>query len=118
MDHCELPVKESVFKSMLIEWSFTGICVRRALLEYFLGRPVLQSIFVDSDHTSNFVTRRLHSGIMILINNALIRTFRKKQNTGESITFGSKLVLLRIARGMTVKQCLKLKSISMGRFHS
>ena len=28
-----------------------------------LGKPVLQSVFVDSDHASNVVTRRSHTGI-------------------------------------------------------
>ncbi|KAL7523926.1 hypothetical protein ACHAXR_000363 [Thalassiosira sp. AJA248-18] len=63
-----------------------------------LGKPVLTTAFVDSDHASNVVTQRSHTGIMIFINNALIRVFSKRQNTVESSAFGSELVALRICR--------------------
>ena len=78
-----------------------------------LGKPILQSVFVDSDHASNVVTRRSHSGIFLFVNNALIKSFSKRQNTVESSTFGAELVALRIARDLTVEQRLKLKSIGV-----
>lgn len=39
-----------------------------------LGQDVLQSVFVDSDHAGNVVTRGSHSGIFIFPNNALIKS--------------------------------------------
>ena len=78
-----------------------------------LGRPVIQSTFVDSDHASNVVTRRSHTGIMSFMNNALIKSFSKRQNTVESSTYGSELVALRIARDLIVEQRLKMKSIGI-----
>ena len=78
-----------------------------------LGKPILQSVFVDSDHASNVVTQRSHSGIFLFVNNALIKSFSKRQNTVESSTFGAELVALRIARDLTVEQRLKLKSIGV-----
>jgi hypothetical protein len=65
-----------------------------------LGAPVSITCFVDSDHAGNKATRRLHTGIIIFINNAPIQVFSKKQNTCESSMYGSELVAMRIARNM------------------
>lgn len=78
-----------------------------------LGKPVMQSLFVDADHASNVVTRRSHSGIFHFLNNAMIESFSKRQNTVESSTFGSELVAMRIARDLAIKTRLKLKSIGV-----
>ena len=78
-----------------------------------MGKPVLQSVFVDSNHASNVVTRRSHSCIFLFLNNALIKSFSKRQNAVELRTFGVELVALRIVRDLTVKQRLKLKSIGV-----
>ena len=76
-----------------------------------LGVPVDTTVFVDADHASNVVTRRSHSGIMLFVQNALIRAYSKRQNTVESSTFSSELVAMRIARDLIVETRLKLKSI-------
>ncbi len=62
-----------------------------------LGNSVIMSCFVDADHAGNKVTRRSHTGIVILLNNAPLSVFSKHQNTCESSTFGSELVAMRIA---------------------
>ncbi|KAL7533576.1 hypothetical protein ACHAXR_005318 [Thalassiosira sp. AJA248-18] len=54
-----------------------------------LGKPVTMSCFVDADHAGNKVTRRSHTGVIIILNNAPIQSFSKRQNTVESSTFGS-----------------------------
>jgi hypothetical protein len=74
-----------------------------------LGAPVFITCFVDSDHAGNKVTRRLHTGIIIFINNAPIQVFGKRQNTCESSTYGSKLVAMCIARDMVSALRIKLK---------
>jgi hypothetical protein len=74
-----------------------------------LGAPVSITCFVDSDHTGNKVTRRLHTGIIIFINNAPIQIFSKKQNTSEFSSYGSKLVAIRIAHDMVSTLRIKLK---------
>ncbi len=74
-----------------------------------LGKPVTISTFVDSDHAGNVVTRRSHSGIFIFVNNALIKSFSKKQNTVESSTYGSEMVAMRLARDFIVEMRIKLK---------
>lgn len=78
-----------------------------------LGEPMYTACFVDSDHASNVVTRRSHTGIMIYLMSALISSFSKKQNTVEASTFGSELVALRIARDQIVALRIKLRSIGV-----
>eukprot|EP00804_Cyclotella_cryptica_P027062 CCRYP_013685-RA/>CCRYP_013685-RA protein AED:0.41 eAED:0.41 QI:0/0/0/1/1/1/2/0/261 len=60
-----------------------------------LGRQAVISAFVDADHAGNKVTRHSHTGVLV-VNNALITTFSKRQNTVESSAFGSELVAMRI----------------------
>ena len=78
-----------------------------------LGKALMQTLFVDADHASNVVTRRSHTGVFHFLNNAMIESFSKRQNTVESSTFGSELVAMRIARDLAVKTRLKLKSIGV-----
>ncbi|KAL7550232.1 hypothetical protein ACHAWF_013471 [Thalassiosira exigua] len=78
-----------------------------------LGKPVEIFVFCDSNHASNVVTRRSHSGIFLFAQNALIRSFSKKQNKVEARTYGAELVAMRIARDMIVVLQLKLKSIGI-----
>ena len=46
-----------------------------------LGEPVSKSAFVESDHDSNVITRRSHTGILLFVWNCPIKTFSKRQNT-------------------------------------
>ena len=43
-----------------------------------LGEPVPTSTFVESDHASNVVTRRSHTGIIFFICNGIIKAFSKR----------------------------------------
>jgi hypothetical protein len=61
------------------------------------GKPVIVSCFVDADHAGNRITRRSHTGIIILCNRAPILWFSKRQNTVETSSFGSEFVAARIA---------------------
>ena len=45
----------------------------------------------------------------MFVNNALIKSFRKIQNTVELSTFDSEIVALRIERGMIVEIRIKFK---------
>jgi hypothetical protein len=74
-----------------------------------LGAPVSITCFVDSDHAGSKVTRHLHTGIIIFINNAPIQVFSKKQNICESSTYGSELVAMRIACNMVSALRINLK---------
>ena len=59
-----------------------------------LDKEGVISTFVDANQTGNKITRRYQTGIIIYINNALIQVFYKRQNTVESINYGSELVAL------------------------
>jgi hypothetical protein len=61
------------------------------------GMGVSIYCFVDSDHASNRVTRRSHTGILTFINRAPIQWFSKRQNTVESSTFGSEFIAMKTA---------------------
>lgn len=74
-----------------------------------LGNPVTMHCFVDANHAGNKVTRRSHTGIIIMLNNSFISAFSKRQNTVESSTFGSELVAMRVARDLISALRIKLK---------
>ena len=46
---------------------------------------------------------------MIFVNNALINSFNKRQNTVESSSYGSEMVAMRLARDFIVEMRIKLK---------
>ena len=60
-----------------------------------LVAPVKMLAFVDSDDAGNVVTRRSHSKLFVFIQNALMYSPSKKQNTIEASTYGSELVAMR-----------------------
>ena len=78
------------------------------MLELF-GNPVSVRAWVDANHTYNLANRRSHSGILIYVNNALILSFSKRQNTVESSSFRSELAALRIATDMIEALRYKLR---------
>ena len=74
-----------------------------------LGNLVYVRCFVDAEHGGNVITIRSHSGVLLFVDNSLIKSFRNPQNTYKPITFGSELVALRIVRDMTLEIRIKLK---------
>jgi hypothetical protein len=66
------------------------------------GQRVTISAFVDANHAGNNVTRRLHTGIIIYVQNAPILWYSKRQNTVEVATFGSEMVALWICKELIV----------------
>ena len=58
------------------------------------GEEVDVNLFVDADHAGNRVTRRSHTGIIIMLNMAPVMWYSKKQNTIETSTFGSEITAL------------------------
>jgi hypothetical protein len=72
------------------------------------GHSVTISAFVDANHVGNVVTRRLHSGIFLFVQNTPIIWFLKRQNTVEVATFGSEYVALRICKEFIVALRYKL----------
>jgi hypothetical protein len=64
------------------------------------GQPVVASCLADANHAGNVISRRMHTGILIYVQNAPIIWFSKRQNTVESSSFGSEFVTLRAANDM------------------
>jgi hypothetical protein len=62
-----------------------------------LGLPVVVTFYCDADHAGFWVTRRSNSGIIVYVNNAPITWYSTRQNTVESLTFGSEFVAMCIA---------------------
>lgn len=73
------------------------------------GKEVDINVFVDADHAGNQVTRRSHTGIIIMINMAPIIWYSKRQNTVETSTFGSEFIALKIATELTESLRYKLR---------
>ena len=61
------------------------------------GKEVDINVFVDADHAGNVITRRSHTGVILMCNMTPVQWYSKKQNTIETSTFGSEFIALRIA---------------------
>ena len=60
------------------------------------GDLVTISAFMDVNHAGNVIMHRLHTGILIFVQNTPIIWFLKRQNPVKSSMFGSELVAYRI----------------------
>jgi len=60
-----------------------------------LGLGVELTMFVDASHATNLVTRQPGTGVLIYVNKAPIIWFSKKQNSIETISFGSEFMALK-----------------------
>ena len=77
------------------------------------GPPVRVTIWVDADHARDKLTCRSVTGILVMINHTVVRTFSKRQTTVESSTYGSELVAARIATDMAVELTYNLQMIGV-----
>jgi hypothetical protein len=77
------------------------------------GRSVMVSCYVDADHGGCRVTRRSHTGILILVNRAPILWLLKRQNTVETSTFGSEFIALKTAVEMVEGLRYKLRMLGV-----
>jgi hypothetical protein len=73
------------------------------------GQRVTISAFVDANHVGNKVTRHLHTGIIIYVQNAPILWYSKRQNTVEVATLRSEMVAWQICKELIVAICYKLR---------
>ena len=60
------------------------------------------TLFVDANHACDKITCRSVLGILILVNNAVVKTFSKRQNTVKSSTYWSDLVAAHLATDQAV----------------
>lgn len=71
------------------------------------------TVYVDADHAHDQVTRRSVSGILVFVNNTLVRAYTKRQRTVETSTYGSELVASRIATEIVMEYRFALRSLGV-----
>ena len=74
-----------------------------------LGNVVTTYCFIDANHAGNVVMHRLHTGVLLFVQNAPIIWYSKGQNTVETSLFGSEFVALHIAKNLIVSLHYKLR---------
>jgi hypothetical protein len=74
-----------------------------------LGTTPTTYMYVDADHAHDQVTRRSVTGILTLGNGMPIRWYSKRQQTVESSSYGSKLVVARAATKQIIDIRYKLR---------
>ena len=57
----------------------------------------MMTLFVDSDHAGDKVTRRSRTGYVVFLQNSPITWFSKKQSSVETSTFGSEFMAMKTA---------------------
>jgi hypothetical protein len=70
-------------------------------------------VYVDADHARDVVTRRSITGILFMLNNTPIRWVSKCQKTAETSTYGSQLVVSRIATELIFEIRFMLRSLGV-----
>ena len=73
------------------------------------------TVWVDADHARDKVTCRSVTGVVIMVNHTIVKTFSKRQTTVESSTYGSELVAARIATdlAMEVRYILRMLGVQI-----
>ena len=71
------------------------------------------TIWVDADHARDKLTCRSVTGIIVMLNSTVVRTYSKRQTTVESSTYGSELVAARIATDFAVEMTYNLQMIGV-----
>ena len=61
------------------------------------GKGMMMTLFVDSDHAGDKVTRRSRTGYVVFLQNSPITWFSKKQSSVETSTFGSEFMAMKTA---------------------
>ena len=62
-----------------------------------LGMEMILTVYVDSDHAGESLTRRSRTGFVVFLNRAPIYWLSKKQTSCETSTFGSEFVAMKQA---------------------
>ena len=77
------------------------------------GKSIQLNCFVDADHGGGRVTRRSQTDIILFGNSAPLLWYSKRQNTVESLTFGSEFVAIRIVTELITSFRYKLRMFSI-----
>jgi len=71
------------------------------------------TIYVDADHAHDTVTRRSVTGILVFINQTLVRFVSKRQKTVETSSYGSELVAARMATELAMEYRYALRMLGI-----
>jgi hypothetical protein len=77
------------------------------------GPKVRMTVYVDADHAHDLVSSRSITGILVMLNNTLVRWVSKRQKTVETSTYGSELVASRIATELILEVRYILRSLGV-----
>jgi hypothetical protein len=77
------------------------------------GKSVVVSCYVDADHAGCRVTRRSHTGVLILVNRSPILWLSKSQNTVETSTFRNEFIAHKCAVEMIKGLRYKLRMLGV-----
>ena len=77
------------------------------------GKRVRITVYVDADHAHDLVTRRLVTGIILLLNNTPVRMISKRQKMVETSTYGSELVAARVVTELIMETRYLLMSLGV-----
>ena len=69
--------------------------------------------FVDANHGADVVTRRSVTGILLFVNQTLVKSYSKRQNTVETSTYGSELGAACIAVEFILELRYKLRMMGV-----
>jgi hypothetical protein len=67
------------------------------------GPKVRLTVYKDSDHAHDVITRRSVTGILLFINNTPVKWISKRQKTVETSTYGSELVAAKVATELIIE---------------
>src|SRR5210317_900326 len=62
-----------------------------------LGNKIRITVYTDSDHAHDAVTRRSVTGVLLFLNNTPVKAISQRQKTVETFTYGSELVTTGMA---------------------
>jgi len=77
------------------------------------GKPVVISVYFDSDHAHDLETRRSVTGVLLFVNKTPVQWYSKRQNTIETSTYGSELVAARIATELALALRYRLRVLGV-----
>ena len=77
------------------------------------GDPVKMIVYVDADHAHDKVTWHSVTGILLQLNNTVVKTVSKPQKTVETSSYGSEMVAARVACELILEYRYKLRMLGV-----
>src|SRR5210317_761187 len=80
-----------------------------------LGKKIRITVYTDSDHAHDVVTRRSVTGVLLFLNNTPVKAISQRQNTVETSSYGSELVATRMATELILeyRNTLRLMGVEL-----